>query len=372
MPAVSLLIKPASGLCQLRCRYCFYADEMRCRETPSFGLMTAETLETVIRKTFAYADGPVSIAFQGGEPTLAGLDFFRHAAALASRCNVRALPLSFAIQTNGLLLDEAWAGFLAEQHFLVGISLDGPRELHDGYRIGPDGRGTFDAVMERIALLRSAGAEFNTLTVVTRRTAEHAREVYRFFREHGLDHQQYIACIDPLGTTRGGEDYSLTPGRYAKFLRELFDCWYDDLAHGEPVHNRYFENLVGMLLLEPPESCGMLGRCTEQHVVEADGSVYPCDFYALDRWRLGNLRTDSFEDLARRRLELGFIESSCAVCADCRACRWYPICRGGCRRDREAPDGTLGRNYLCSAYRSFFEYAMPRLERLAAAAERRR
>ena len=125
-----------------------------------------------------------------------------------------------------------------------------------------------------------------------------------------------------------------------------------------------------MLLLRPPESCGMAGHCSEQNVVEADGSVYPCDFYVLDGYRLGNLRTDSFEDIRRRRKELGFIENSQQVHPDCADCRWWALCRGGCRRDREQPDGTLGRNYFCSAYREFFAYAAPRLEELAGLAQR--
>ncbi|MGN0967827.1 MAG: anaerobic sulfatase maturase [Oscillospiraceae bacterium] len=365
MPPLTLMIKPASGLCNLRCKYCFYADEMQKRATPSFGIMSPDTLSCVLQKAFSHADGPVSLIFQGGEPTLAGLDFFRQAVSFTAQYNTKKLPVSFSLQTNGIALDEQWAAFFAENRFLIGLSLDGTQPVHDKNRVCPDGSGSFDMVMDRVALLRRFGVEFNILTVVTRQTAGSIGRIYRFFQEQGLLYQQYIPCLDPLGEARGQRDYSLTPEKYESFLKILFDRWYRDVSQGKPASNRYFENLVGMLLLQPPESCGMLGRCTEQNVVEADGSVYPCDFYVLDQYRLGNLCTDSFADLQRRRRELGFIEASAAIHPDCQACKWFPICRGGCRRDREQPDGTLGKNYFCSAYQGFFKYAMPRLEELA-------
>lgn len=370
MPSLALLIKPASGACNLRCKYCFYADEMQKRSIPSFGVMSVETLSVVLQKAFAYADGPVSIAFQGGEPTLVGLEFFRQAVRLTEEYNTRNIPVHFSLQTNGIALNEEWAVFLAQQHFLVGISLDGTQPIHDKNRVFPDGAGSFSTVMDRIALLRRFGVDFNILTVVTRQTAGNIGKIYRFFQEQGLGYQQFIPCLDPLWETHGQQDYSLTANKYESFLKQLFDAWYRDLSQGRNVYNRYFDNLVGMLLLQPPESCGMLGHCTVQNVVEADGSVYPCDFYVLDEYRLGDLHTDSFADIDRRRKELGFIEDSMAVHPDCRVCKWFPICRGGCRRDRQQPDGTLGKNRFCSAYQGFFSYAMPRLEALAQALRR--
>lgn len=364
MPPLSLLIKPASGLCNLRCRYCFYADEMKKRTTPSYGVMTQETLRCVLEKTFAFAGGPVTLAFQGGEPTLAGLDFFRAVVSLTAELNTKKVPVSFVLQTNGMVLDAQWARFLKENDFLVGISLDGNQAVHDCCRVTPDGNGTFETVMNSIGLLKRYHVNFNILTVVTGLTAKNIGKLYRFFRDQGLPYQQYIPCLDPLGESRGGADYSLTPQKYERFLKNLFDNWYRDVKAGVEVHNRYFENLVGMLLLYPPESCGMSGHCTLQNVVEADGSVYPCDFYVLDRYCLGNLCEDGFPEIQRRREALGFIAESEAVDPACRACQWYPICRGGCRRDRDQGE-TLGRNYFCSAYQGFFSYAMPRLEELA-------
>ncbi len=365
MPPVSLLIKPASGLCNLRCRYCFYTDEMNKRQQASYGVMSRETLRAVLEKAFRYADGQVTLAFQGGEPTMAGLDFFRDVVAYAAEYNTKKLPIQYAIQTNGILLDESWAVFLRENHFLVGLSLDGTEAIHNSNRVDPAGRGTFQTVLDRARLLQEHEVSFNILTVVTRQTAGSIGKIYRFFRERNLPWQQYIPCLDPLGDLRGGQPYSLTPEKYEHFLKVLFDNWYRDVSAGKFSYNRYFENLLGMLLGSPPENCGMRGHCSIQHVVEADGSVYPCDFYVLDEYCLGNLVTDSFEQVQQSRRALDFLARSGGVHEKCRSCQWYPLCRGGCRRDREQPDGTIGLNYFCSAYEGFFQYAYPRLRQLA-------
>ncbi len=371
MPPLTLMIKPVSGQCNLHCKYCFYVDEMRKRETASFGTMSLKTMDCILRKAFAYADGPISLIFQGGEPTLAGLDFFRRTVALSEQYNTRHLPVNFSLQTNGITLNEEWADFFSAHHFLIGLSLDGYQSIHDHNRVFADGSGSFEAVMKSAALLRQFSVEFNILTVVTRQAAGKGTRIYRFFREQGFSYQQYIPCLDPLGEVCGQQGYSLTAQKYEEFLKSLFDQWYQDVSRGDPVYDRYFENLVGMLLRQPPESCGMLGRCTEQTVIEADGSVYPCDFYVLDRYRLGNLCTDSFEDIQTRRQELGFIEASLPVHPDCTGCKWFPLCRGGCRRHREQPDGTLSKNYFCSAYKGFFAYAISRLEQLAHIVQKR-
>lgn len=364
MPPLSLLIKPASGLCNLRCKYCFYADEMNKREQASYGVMSVETLTCVLEKAFAYAEGSILVAFQGGEPTLAGLPFFRKVVALCQKFNTRRLQVNLSIQTNGILLDDEWARFLAENRFLVGLSLDGTQALHDQNRVYPDDTGSFATVMERVKLLQKYRVDFNILTVVTRQTAGSIGKVYRFFRKHDLTWQQYIPCLDPLGEERGEHDYSLTPQKYEHFLKNLFDNWYQDAIKGTPTYNRYFENLLGLMLGQRPESCNMVGHCSLQHVVEADGSVYPCDFYVLDKYRLGNLCTDSFQQIADKCRELGFIEQSLQVHEKCKTCRWGPLCRGGCRRDREQADGTLGLNHYCQAYQGFFTYAAPRLQEL--------
>lgn len=372
MPPIHFLIKPASGSCNMRCRYCFYADETVNRKEANYGMMKDETLEAIVQKGLARANGACTFAFQGGEPTLVGLPFYHTLIKLVKKYNTHDIKVGYAMQTNGVVLDDEWAAFFARHKFLLGLSLDGPADMHDGNRPLHNGKGSFTTVMKSAQLLERYKVDFNVLTVVTAQTARHIEKAYRFFGKNNLLYQQYIPCLDPLGEERGGQEYSLTPQKYAQFLKKLFDLWYADIEAGKNISIRYFDNLVGMLAGIPPESCGMLGHCVNQYVVEADGSVYPCDFYVLDEYRLGNLNTDSLEQIDKSRVAAQFIEVSKQVAPQCQGCQWQPICRGGCRRDRlVTSQGDLGLNYFCDSYKEFFSYAYPRLARLAQYVQRR-
>lgn len=365
MPALALMIKPASGLCNMACKYCFYADESARREIKSYGIMSYGVLDKVLERVLSFAENTCTIAFQGGEPTLAGLEFFKEAVRLEKKYNVNGCRINNAIQTNGTLLDNEWAAFFKENNFLVGISLDGPKDINDENRIFPDGKSTYKKVMQTIQLLSKHGVDFNILSVVTSNSARSIRKVYGFFDRQNLQYQQYIPCLDPIGEERGGHAWSLSPDRFEAYLKNLFDCWYEDLKKGKIRYNRYFENLIMMISGQRPEACGMSGICSRQFVVEADGSVFPCDFYALDEWKLGNLAEESLESIEKRRSELRFIENSETLHDDCKSCKWKYLCRGGCKRDRELiGDSEIKKNYFCKSYYNFFEYAYPRLLKL--------
>jgi len=363
MPPLSLLIKPASGNCNMRCRYCFYIDETKNRTSACVARMSDDTMRALIDKAMLYADGDCTFAFQGGEPTLAGLAFYQKLAAYVdAHPNPKKVRIHYTLQTNGYDLNEDWAKWFASRQVLVGISLDGPKEIHDRYRLDRDGKGTFNRVMASIGLLQKHQVDFNILTVVSGANARHGHQVYEFFKKQEFRYQQYIECLDPIGEAQGGHEYSLTPEHYESFLKAVFDAWYRDMKAGHYVYNRYFENLMMILAGQRPEGCNFQGFCSPQWVIEADGSVYPCDFYALDQWRLGNIRTDGFEAMETTRRASGFIELSKPLPVECRSCRWLMLCRNGCRRNRE-PLGPNeeGKNYFCSAYRNFLEYAAPRL-----------
>lgn len=363
MPALSLLIKPASGNCNMRCRYCFYADELDNREIRSYGKMSVDTMHTIVDKAMEYGDYECTIAFQGGEPTLAGLDFYRDLVAyVTAHENPKKLKIHYALQTNGYLINEEWAAFLGENHFLVGVSLDGLKEIHDRYRLDAAGKGTYQRVISAIRLLEKHQVEYNILTVVTAATARNGQKIYNYFKKNHFGYQQYIECLDPIGEEPGQHEYSLTPEKYGEFLKSMFDAWYLDMRSGTYVYNRYFENLMMIMAGQQPESCNMRGVCGKQWVFEADGSVYPCDFYALDQWCLGNINKNSFEEMDQKRDELGFIQWSMRQQEDCQKCRWFGLCRNGCRRNREPVTAEhTNRNYFCKSYQMFFEYAYPRL-----------
>lgn len=361
MQSVHLLLKPASGMCNMRCRYCFYADVTSKRETPNYGFMSRETLSTVLEHALDGAARECTLAFQGGEPTLAGLDFFRFAVAEAHRLNRNHCRLDFALQTNGLAIDDDWASFFREHHFLIGVSLDGTREVHDANRVDAAGKGTFGRVVHALDLLDAHGVDYNILTVVTKNTVRNYRAIHNFFKKRGYHYQQFIPCLDPLEAERGAEVWSLTPQLYGKYLKQAFDLWYEEAMAGEKQYHRYFDNLLCILNGQLPEACGMAGQCGIQYVVEADGSTYPCDFYMLDSYRIGNLKEDTLAQVDARRSRIGFIEESLPVEDTCKACRWYALCRGGCRRDRDYFGSGIGSNYFCEAYKEFFGYAYPRL-----------
>lgn len=366
MPPIHLLIKPASGNCNMRCSYCFYADISSKREVQNWGMMPTETLEIIVKKVLETATNQCTIAFQGGEPTLVGLGFFRKLIEFEEKYNINDIQVNNALQTNGYIIDDEWAEFLGKNKFLVGLSLDGTKDINDSMRFDAKGEGTYKKIMHAKQLFDKYGVEYNILTTVTAKVAKHIAKIYNFYKKNGLQYQQYIPCLDPLGEERGNYDYSLTPEMYGEFLKTLFDCWYRDISKGEFVYNRYFENLIGMLKGYMPESCGMAGSCSHQNVIEADGSVYPCDFYVLDQYKIGNLITDSFEDIERNREENGFVNVSRHVSEKCKMCKWGRLCRGGCRRDREPfVDGKPDLNYFCKSYEMFFNHSITRLLELA-------
>lgn len=373
MPPLHILMKPASGLCNMRCRYCFYADEMENRSQASYGIMSQETLENVIRKALDFADGSCTIAFQGGEPTLAGLDFYERCLELEEKYNRKNVKIDHALQTNGYLLNEQWCSFFAKHDFLIGLSVDGIKATHDAFRRDAQGGETYFHTLGAAELLQKAGAEFNVLTVVNGKTAPKIGRIYENYRKLGFRWQQYIACLDPVWEKRGGQEYSLTPEAYGKFLTDLFELWYLDLRKGQQPYIRQFENYVGILMGQMPESCEQRGVCSFQNVVEADGSVYPCDFYCMDEYKVGNLNADSFEEMRERLMESGFLQASTQVMQQCSDCSYFGICRGGCRRHRETDGGEApgaGVNYFCRSYRMFFDACLPRLQEVAAACMR--
>ena len=362
MPPISVLIKPASSLCNMRCKYCFYADITDNREVKSYGIMSEETLENLIKKAFEYASGSATFAFQGGEPTLAGLDFYRKLLEFEKKYNVNKIPVQNAIQTNGFIIDEEWAKFLADNKFLVGLSMDGTKDIHDSLRIDAAGKGTFARVQKTARLFNKLGVEFNILCVVNNFIARSPKKVYDSLKEYGFI--QFIPCLD----TFDGEKkvFSLTPERYTEFLKVTFNEYYKDFCAGHPISVRNFDNYIGMLLGRPPENCAMAGVCTCYTVVEGDGSVFPCDFYVLDEWKLGNINENSFAELITGDMAKKFVGVSTHRNEECKECRWYPLCRGGCRREREPIiDGTPSLNRFCECYKKFFDACYPKMEEIA-------
>lgn len=362
----TILIKPASSLCNMQCRYCFYCDEAEKREQSSYGMMSEETLRNIIKKMMFQADREMCFAFQGGEPTLRGKAFFRKVLEFEERFNRSHVQVRNVLQTNGLQIDEEWCRLFREGNFLIGVSVDGTKEIHDSFRRDRSGDGTYDRICENIGLLEKYGVEYNILTVVTAQAAENIREIYREYQRRGWRYQQYIICLGPLGEEPGKKEYSLTPEKYGTFLVELFGMWYRDWKKGRAPYIRQFENYISILMGRLPESCEQRGICSVQCVTEADGGVYPCDFYVLDEYRLGSFNENKVKEFFENSRAVGFIKESRRISGDCRECEWYRICRAGCRRHRfQITQDREYHNYFCEAYRFFFERCGRYLQEIA-------
>lgn len=366
MPVLSLLIKPASSLCDLRCQYCFYADVTDHRDVKSYGLMNHSTVDALIERAFDYADQGVTFAFQGGEPTLAGLDFFVYFVDKVQATNPKAIPVHYALQTNGVSITEEMAAFFAKHHFLLGVSLDGPKDIHDMNRVGPGGKGTFKRVKNAIKTLEKHQVDFNILTVVNKAVAGHPRKVYQSLVKEGYFYLQFIPCLDDLGEAHGRSPYALTAEDYGNFLCKIFDLWYRDFRSGKRVSIRMFDNILHILLGLPPESCDMMGVCSANLVIEADGSAYPCDFYVLDEWKMGMVQDTPLQDLIRSERAMKFVTMSHPRPEACKTCDYLPICRTGCRRHQtQESQGQPGLNYFCPSYKQFYGHTLSRFKEVA-------
>ena len=343
MKALNVMIKPASSLCDLRCRYCFYSEEAESRCVRSYGVMTEDRAERIVENVFSDlgAGDRVQFIFQGGEPTLAGLNFFESFTALVGER--QGIGVSWALQTNGLSLDDAWCEFLKVHGFLVGLSLDLLPDAHDASRVDAAGRGSYRRVLDALSLLRRHGVEYNVLCTLTGEVARHPDAVWRQVTSLGIDYVQFTPCLGPLDGTRS--PYALTPERFASFYTRLFALWYADFQAGRRRSVKLFDDIVNLLILGTPTACGMDGRCRGQLVIEANGDAYPCDFYCLDEWRLGNAAEEPPSRLLENDAMQRFLSRNKDT-VSCSGCRYARFCGGGCpRMEREvyaARDGVCG------------------------------
>ncbi len=345
----SLLIKPVSALCNLGCSYCFYLD----READPYKslperTMSSETLERLV-DTYLFYSYPNSVfAFQGGEPTLAGLGFFEKLIELQKRFGRSGQAVSNALQTNAMVIDENWAQLFHEYNWLLGVSLDGPREVHDLYRLNRGGEGTWKRVIQSIEMLQKNEVEFNILCVLSQDSIEKPKELYRFFKSLGVDNVQYI----PLSEFhRDGTPmpFTITPEQYGRFLCETFDLWWGDRRK---FRIRFFDNLAEALAGVTPGSCTMREACDSYVVVEHNGDVYPCDFFVERDWKLGNLMLDSWPEIARRKRRHEFAVNKLIPHSQCEQCEWLSICRRGCPKFRHARRRRFeDLDYFCPAYK---------------------
>ncbi len=378
-----VLAKPIGPICNLDCKYCFYLEKESLYPQVSKWAMREEVLDSYIRQYIEAHDAPVvHFAWQGGEPTLLGVDYFRQLVAIQKKY-ASGKQIQNAFQTNGVLLNDEWAALFKEHDFLIGISVDGPRELHDTYRVDKGGQPTFDRVMRGIETLKRNAVEFNTLTTVHRANADHPLEVYRFLRENGSGFMQFIPIVERIAhqVTADGlqlispdfagaaqvAPWSVEPRQFGRFLSAIFDEWVRrDVGR---CYVQLFDVSLEMWTGLESSLCVFKRQCGAALAIEHCGDVYSCDHFVYPENRLGNIMESPLQALVDSTQQHAFGEAKESTLPKyCRECDVRFACNGECPKHRFAktPDGEPGLNYLCAGYKMFFRHVDPYMRFMAA------
>lgn len=370
-----VLAKPIGPKCNIACGYCFYLEKEKLYPNKGRGsgwAMPEAVLESFIRQKLESSTTPVeSFAWQGGEPTLLGVDYFRRVVALQRR-HAKGRKVENALQTNGMLLDATWCDFLKENDFLVGLSIDGPRHLHDHFRVDKQGRPTFDAVMAGLSLLKEYGVTFNTLTVVQRHNGDHGREVYRFLKEAGSGVLQFIPAVEPVAEAQVS-DGSVLPEQWGRFLIEVFDDWVrHDVGR---TYVQLFDVALQIWSGLGTDLCLFSETCGRALALEHNGDLYACDHFVDPDHKLGNLLRSGLAEMVASEAQSRFgLHKRDGLPRLCRECEVRFLCHGECPKNRFAvtPDGEAGLNYLCAGYKAFFHHSAPHMRFMSDALHRGR
>jgi uncharacterized protein len=365
-PAFHLLAKPTGAICNLDCHYCFFLSKEQLYPGSKFR-MTDELLETYIQQLLESHQTPeVTIAWQGGEPTLMGLEFFQRSIALVEKHKKSGQQVTHTLQTNGTRLDDAWGQFFRQHNFLIGLSVDGPQYLHDTYRVDKRGRGSFEQVMLGWEILKQHQVDFNILCTVNAANGDRPLEVYRFFRDElGAEFIQFIPIIERVnadGSTliqQGKQvtERSVKPEQFGQFLSGVFDEWVRrDVGK---IFIQHFDAALANWVGVQPGVCIFSKTCGNALALEHNGDLYSCDHFVEPDYKLGNIQETPMLELiaSDRQRQFGRAKFE-ALPKYCRDCEVRFACNGGCPKNRfiETPDGEAGLNYLCAGYKAFFTH----------------
>lgn len=369
-----VMAKPAGSLCNLRCSYCYYLEKKKLyprSETGNRSFMSDALLEEYIRQYIEAQTMPaVMFTWHGGESLMRSPAFYRRVLQLQRKYARAGIRIDNSIQTNGTMLTDEWCRFFRDNGWLVGVSIDGPREFHDRYRRNQAGTGSFDDVMRGIDMLNRHGVEWNAMAVVNDCNVGHPLEFYNFFKEIDCRYLQFTPVVeriapDGLASADDGGScalapFSVTPQAWGEFLCAVFDQWvrYDVGQMFVQIFDTTLANTAGV----EPGLCSMGRTCGHAAVIEHNGDLYSCDHFVFPRYKLGNIRNKTIFEMMNsdRQIEFGQNKRD-ALPGQCRACRWLRLCNGECPKNRFAvtADGEPGLNYLCEGYRRFFEHTAP-------------
>jgi uncharacterized protein len=365
-PISSLLVKPAGPDCNLNCEYCFYLEKESLFSTTKIHRMSHSVLEELIRQAIQQSGSNFSMAWQGGEPTLMGIDFYQRAVDLELKYGY-GKSIGNSLQTNGLLLNTDWAIFLKKYSWLVGLSIDGPDHIHNRYRLDRGGQKTHQQVENTAKMLLEYGIETNAMCCITDYSARFPEELYHYYKALGLNWMQFIPIVerDKQDTTRASS-FSVSAEAYGHFLIRLFDLWLADFRNGQPSTSiRHFESVFYRYVgLDSPE-CTLMKECGTYLVVEHNGDCYSCDFFVEPRWKLGNIMESRITNMLNSKKQLTFGAAKAQLPRECKMCSWYRLCYGGCIKDRIKDPADKMQPRFCSAYKMFFAHADQALKELA-------
>lgn len=376
------MAKPTGAVCNLDCAYCFFLSKESFYPGSSFR-MSDQVMESYVRQTIEAHDTPeITIAWQGGEPTLMGLDFYRRVVEAVRRCEKPGIRIQHTIQTNGILLDRDWCGFLRENNFLVGVSVDGPRELHDRYRKDKGGQGTWDRVVKAVRLMQQEGVAFNVLCTVNSANADQPLAVYRFFRDDlKASYIQFIPIVERIndnGLTllqQGNRvtDRSVGPEQYGRFLIEIFEEWVGrDVGK---VFVQEFDATLAVWVTGASPICIFRPTCGRGVALEHNGDLYSCDHFVEPKYLLGNiLQTPLLQLLDSDQQRKFGDDKRDSLPRYCRECSFLFECHGECPKNRflNTPDGEPGLNYLCSGLKAYFAHIEPYMRIMSSLLQQRR
>lgn len=365
LPAFHVMAKPTGARCNLECDYCFFLKKDALYPDSDFR-MSDRVMEAYIRQTIEGHSVPhVTIAWQGGEPTLMGLDFFRRAMEIEKKCSRPGMLFENTLQTNGVLLNDEWCRFLRKNGFLVGLSVDGPERLHDVYRHDKAGRSVFERVVRAARLMQKHGVEFNVLCTVNAENSKYPLEVYRFFRD--TLKTPYLQFIPIVELDNGGvTDRSVKPGQYGQFLIEVFDEWVKrDVGN---MFVLFFDGVLASYLRGKSSLCILRPTCGDGVALEHNGDVYSCDHFVEPGRLLGNIMDTPISRLVASEKQYAFgAEKSTSLPRYCRECEYLFTCYGECPKNRifNTPDEEPGLNYLCEGFKKFFRHTEPYMRAMA-------
>jgi serine-type anaerobic sulfatase-maturating enzyme len=361
MNPFSLLVKPASFGCNLRCTYCFYLVKENIYSGQH--MMTDAVLEQMISSFMAVPMPNYSFGWQGGEPTTMGLDFFERAIELMQQYGVSGKAVSNGLQTNGTLLDDKWGKFLHKYNFLVGISIDGPAIIHDQNRLTVNGDGSHKSVMRGLDVLKRHNVEHNVLTLVNSANVKHPLEVYAYLKSLGLNYHQYVECVE-FDEKNELMPFAVKPEQWGEFLCQIFDEWYKNDARKVSV--RLFDSILVKMVDKHANVCAMADDCRQYFVVENNGDVYPCDFFVTPELKLGNILNDDWKSLYESQLYVDFGERKSQRNDKCGQCPYLSLCAGCCQKNRPGHGSIPGQlSALCHGWEIFYQHTLPRFKILA-------